>query len=392
MRNVLIATLFVVLFGGCASTQVTPVSSEDFTRFEDDEKRLWVRSEEEQEVLDESGFIYEDAELEGYLNDVAKKIEPPNVYEVIPFRVKVIKNPHLNAFAYPNGVIYIHTGILARMENEAQLATLLAHEMTHSTHRHALSGFRDFKNKAAFFATLQVATAGFGGYADLANLLGYLGTMASITGYSRELESEADSVGFSLMTNAGYDPEESPKLFVHIKKELEEEKISEPFFFGTHPRIRERIESYEKLLNTMDTDTKGGVVNREIFQEKTQRMLVDNAVLDLKAGRFNAAMRGVEKFMTLQPGNAEACSLLGDIFSERREEGDLEKAIENYEKARDADPSFPGSYRGLGLIYYKQGNKSLAKENLERYIALSPGTQDRKFMESLIEKCEDTGE
>ena len=225
------------------------VSSEDFTRFEDDEKRLWVRSKEEQEVLDESGFIYEDAELEAYLNDVAKKIEPPDVYEAIPFQVKVIKNPHLNAFAYPNGVIYIHTGILARMENEAQLATLLAHEMTHSTHRHAVSGFRDLKNKAAVFATLQVATAGFGGYADLANLLGYLGTMASITGYSRELESEADSVGFSLMTNAGYDPEESPKLFVHIKKELEEEKIREPFFFGTHPRIRERIESYEKLLN-----------------------------------------------------------------------------------------------------------------------------------------------
>jgi peptidoglycan/xylan/chitin deacetylase (PgdA/CDA1 family) len=53
-------------------------------------------------------------------------------------------------FAFPNGVIYIHTGILARMDNEAQLATLLAHEMTHATHRHLVKQFRDIKIKQLF--------------------------------------------------------------------------------------------------------------------------------------------------------------------------------------------------------------------------------------------------
>jgi predicted Zn-dependent protease len=108
----------------------------------DDEKRLWQRSEDEQEVLTQSGLIYRDDQLDDYLNQVARKLQPPEILEHIPFRIMVIKSPYLNAFAFPNGVIYIHTGILARMDNEAQLAALLGHEMTHCTHRHALKTLR----------------------------------------------------------------------------------------------------------------------------------------------------------------------------------------------------------------------------------------------------------
>ena len=57
---------------------------------------------------------------------------------VFDVKIVVIKDPYLNAFAFPNGVIYIHTGMLARMDNEAQLAALLAHEMSHCIHRHTL--------------------------------------------------------------------------------------------------------------------------------------------------------------------------------------------------------------------------------------------------------------
>ena len=104
--------------------------------FEEDEKRLWNRSEEEERSIAKSGMLYQDRELEAYLNGVASKLQPPEAYERIPFRILVLKNPYCNAFALPNGYIYVHTGILARMDNEAQLATLLAHEMTHATHRH----------------------------------------------------------------------------------------------------------------------------------------------------------------------------------------------------------------------------------------------------------------
>lgn len=250
MKKIILAVLSCFVFAGCATTSLPPVTEQTLI-LEEDEKRLWLRSEEEQRVLNRSGLIYKDEELEAYLNEISKKLQPPEVFKHIPFKIMVIKNHLLNAFAFPNGVIYVHTGILARMENEAQLATLLAHEMTHSTHRHTVRRFRDIKNKTAFLATVQVTLGGLGGgIGNLATLLGTVGTLAAVTGYSRELEAEADMEGLKLMVKAGYDPREAPKLFIHLKKELEEEKIKEPFFFGTHPRLQERIENYESLLVT----------------------------------------------------------------------------------------------------------------------------------------------
>ena len=172
MRYAVLTLLICSIVAGCATTNLPPVTTGGFV-FEDDERRLWLRSEEEQRVLDKSGLIYEDEELEVYLNEIAKKIQPPEIFQDIPCQVKRIEGPHLNSFAYPNGTIYIHAGMLARMENAAQLATLLSHEMTPSTHRHAVRQFRNMKNMTAFLATVRATVGGLGfGIGDLTNLLG----------------------------------------------------------------------------------------------------------------------------------------------------------------------------------------------------------------------------
>ena len=176
MRPAVLLFMAMVALVGCATTSLRPITDEK-VELERDEAGLWKRAEEQEYLLDRSGVVYEDAETREYLNAVAAKLAPADVLGRIPFRIEVIKDPRLNAFAFPNGVIYVHTGILATMENEAQLATLLAHEMTHCTHRHAVRGFRDLQNKTAALATVQVTTAGLGGFGDLATLLGGLGTM-----------------------------------------------------------------------------------------------------------------------------------------------------------------------------------------------------------------------
>lgn len=368
--------LFCIVLAGCATTALPPVTSRDFV-LEDDEKRLWLRSEEEEKVINKSGLIYRDEELEAYLNGIAKKLQPSEVFAHIPFRIMVIKNHLLNAFAFPNGVIYIHTGILERMENEAQFATLLAHEMTHATHRHLVKEFRDIKNKTAFLATVSVTTGGLGG-------LGALGTLAAVTGYSRELETEADNEGLKLMISAGYDPYEAPKLFTHLKKEVEDEKIKEPFFFGTHPRLQERIENYDTFIKTQYPEQKGGIKNSELFLKKIHKMILDNAWLDLKVGRFKIAQKGAEKYLTIKPNDAAAYYLLGEIFRQRADKGDTEKAKEHYQKAISTDPSYPDPYKGIGLICYKQGEKHLAKKYLEQYLSFSPQASDRAYIEEYI--------
>ncbi len=382
MKGAVLLFSLSFLVAACATTSLPPVTK-DF-KPEEDEKRLWLRSEEEEKALNRSGVIYRDEELEAYLNGVAKKLQPPEVYAHIPFKVRVIKNHLLNAFVFPNGAVYIHTGLLARMDNEAQLATLLAHEMTHATHRHLVKQFRDIKNKTAFLATIQAGTAGLGVYGTLPI---FLGTIASVRGYSREHEAEADTEGFRRMVNANYDPAEAPKLFLHLKQELEEEKREEPFFFGTHPKLSDRVKSYEALLRDIPHGQKGKVQNREIFLGKICPVILDNARDDLKAGRFKIAERGVQKYLRIKSESAEAYCLLGDIHRQRGEEKDIEAAKGYYQRAISMSPSYPDSYRGIGLIHYKRGEKTLARKALESYLSLSPQALDRAYIEEYIHQC-----
>ena len=387
MRSVVLMLMVIVAVVGCATTNLHPLTDKGI-ELEPDEARIWTRCQEQEQLLDRSGLLYEDSETREYLNAVAAKIQPAEVYAKIPFRVEVIKDPRLNAFAFPNGVIYVHTGILSRMENEAQLATLLAHEMTHCTHRHAVEQFRDLQNKTAFLATLQVTTAPLGGIGDVATLLGALGTMAAVTGYSREHESEADEQGFRRVVEAGYDPQETPKLFQHLKRDIEEEKIKEPFFFGTHPRLQERIKNYEQLLAREQLGPMGGTKNAEQFTQKVHRVFLDNASLDLKRGRFKQAETGIERYLTVGGEEARPYFLLGELCRQRGVQGDTEKAIAYYRKSIEFDPSYPEAYRGLGFLYLKEKEKGLAKAHFERYLALAPQAADRRYIEEYIKKLQ----
>lgn len=386
MRYTALTLLSCLILAGCATTQLAPVTTGDFI-FEDDEKRLWLRAEEEQDVLNNSGLIYEDEELGVYLKEIAKRIQPPEVFEHIPFEIKVIESPYLNAFAFPTGVVYLHTGILARMDNEAQLATLLAHEMTHSTHRHAVKQFRNIKNMTAFLATVQVTIGTLGVYGDLASLLGTIGTLGAVTGYSRKHETEADMEGLKRIVEAGYDPAEAPKLFIHLKEELEEEKRKEPFFFGTHPRLKERIKNCETFLETKYQGQRGGIKNSETFLAKIDKLILDNACLDLKLGRFKIAERGAAKYLSIGGNDPKAYCLLGEICRQRDEEGDREKAEEYYQRAISLDPAYPDAHKGMGLIYYKEDKTSLAKKSLQTYLSLSPQASDRAYIEEYIRNC-----
>jgi predicted Zn-dependent protease len=382
MRYGLTILLMAWMAAACATTKLPPVTK-NFVP-EEDERRLWLRSEEEQRVLNRSGLIYKDEDVEAYVNGIARRLHPEETSDQIPFKIFVIKNPFLNAFAFPNGVIYVHTGILASMDNEAQLATLLAHEMTHVTHRHLVKMVRDMKNKTAFLATLQVVTSGLGPIGSLAGALGAIGTIAAVTGYSRENETEADVEGFRVMALAGYDVEEAPKLFLHLKREVEEEKIKEPFFFGTHPKLQERIDNYNLLLKSTARVGERGAKNSEIFLGKTAGLVLENAVLDLKAGRFNVARQSVEKYLTVRQNDARAVCLLGEIH---RQQGEIEQAKENYRKAISLDPSYPDSHKGLGVIYFKENNKDRARDHLEQYLRLSPKALDRAHIEEYIARC-----
>jgi tetratricopeptide (TPR) repeat protein len=380
MKNLITLIFIGILAVGCAATDVQPIN-ESFAP-SGEEKMLWKQSLEAQEMMDKGDLLYEDTEMVAYLNEVARRLWPDNFARQnhMILDVQIIKDPQLNAFTFPNGKIYVHTGFLARMENEAQLATLLAHEMAHAINRDALASYHDLKNKTAFLNTLGVAAAGFGGYGDLATLAGSLVIVSSIAGYSQGLEAAADRFGLEQMIKAGYDPNEAPKMFSLLQEWLEINDINEPFFFGSHPRLEDRVRSYNFLLAT---EFKGvsGEKKGLTYQEKMKDIILLNSALNIKAGRFKVAEQDIWTYIDRQNESAEAFFLLGEICTQNDDDKDTDKAIEFYNYAVHLDAEFPKPYRELGLIYFKKDNKLEAEKNFSTYLKLAPDALDRGYIE-----------
>jgi predicted Zn-dependent protease len=348
---------------------------------------MWAQVADAQKALDRSGALYEDRELETYLNGIARRLVTPEVYAAIPFKVQVVENPKLNAFALPNGGIYFHSGMLARLDNEAQLATVLGHEMTHATHRHVIKEHRDRKSKAAAQAVLSLTFGSVPFVGPLATMFGELGTTAAITGYSRDLEREADAVGLRLSVQAGYDPAEAPKVFEELKREVEAEKLDEPFFWSTHPRLSERIETYRSMIAREHAGAKGGATHAKAYAERTAGTVLDTARQELKAGRFAVAERMGEKYAGIRTRDPRGPFMLGEVARQRAEKDDPRRAITQYQKAVALDAAFADPNRGLGLVHFKMGDKKSAKRYLETYLRLAPKAADRAYVQETIALC-----
>jgi hypothetical protein len=145
--------------------------------------------------------------------------------------VHLLNAQHINAFALPNGSVYVNAGLIARFQNEARLATVMAHEGAHFTHRYSLQQAEQAKNASAF--ALVVAMLGV-------PLVGDLVAFSSMFGYSQEHEHHADEIGYQWLAT-GYDPRESVRTFEQLLAEIRATAdIQEPFFCqspqaaGTH--------------------------------------------------------------------------------------------------------------------------------------------------------------
>ena len=143
-----LAAMAGVPAGAVAAVGAEPFSSGAVAKpANEQEQRTWSQAEELHEILLSGGVIYEDPVLTAYVQGVLDRLYPEFKGTI---RVTLLKSPHLNAFAVPDGNIYVNVGLLARFENEAQLATVLAHEGTHFTNRHGYLSAKSVKNNAAF--------------------------------------------------------------------------------------------------------------------------------------------------------------------------------------------------------------------------------------------------
>jgi beta-barrel assembly-enhancing protease len=396
LSSFVIAGILFVL-SSCATTTLPPIGTKGKAfEMEEDEKELWRRADKLESQIDNSEFRYNNPALEGYLDSVAMKILRQNtqIQDFKP-RIKVIKNPFPNAASLPNGAIYLNTGILARMENEAQLAMVIGHELTHYTNRHALKAIRNAKNKVALMRTLQIVSVTMGSGFGVGVLLsgddsGALWVLASIVGYSRELETEADEAGLRLMSLSGYDSREAARFLEHLIQESNREDVRGSFLYGIRPRLQERLETcnkFTKLQHDVGPMKEDVLINSEQFMTQISELLLDNARLDLAIGRFKIAQECINRNLHRSPQNARTHFMLGEFY--RRSGHDsrhVTQAIAAYLETARLDRTFPEPHRELGFLYWKQNLSDQARAEFDLYVSLSPEAVDAPIVRGYIEE------
>lgn len=335
-----------------------------------EEMNLWADAEEFDKALARAGKIRNDPALNAYLQDILDKLYPEFNGRL---RVRALDAPHLNAFALPNGSIYINTGLLARLQNEAQLATVLAHEGVHFVHRHSFQQSEQVKNSAVF--ALIVGMLGV-------PLVGDIIALSSMTGFSQEHETEADNIGYQRLIAAGYSAREAPKTFEHLIAEIKALDINEPFFFASHPKLRDRVDNFGELSK----DAANGKIGLEDFIQHVRAVRLFTLQEDLSAYRYKQLILVLSDPERRREYPPEASYFLGEAYRLRGKEGDLALAEREYTLALELAPDFAPSHRALGLLLYKRGDKQLSVPLFKRYLELMPEAADRGYVEHYLKE------
>lgn len=191
--------------------------------------------------------IVEDPELTTYVRSIVDKLGTAMRATSFPLTVAVVRSNQANAFAGPSGYMYIFTGLILTMENESELASVIAHEMAHISQKHIAKRMREMK--ALSIASMLGVVAGMllGGLTGSSDAAGaaIAGTQAAAASamlkYSRDDENEADHVGLNYMVGGGFNPRGMPAAFDILRKQKGLKGYGNiPAYLSTHPDLTER--------------------------------------------------------------------------------------------------------------------------------------------------------
>jgi predicted Zn-dependent protease len=220
--------------------------------------------------------FHEDPAASAYVTDVARSLLPHVRRGGIQYRFHVIGADQINAFAMPGGQIFVTSGLLEFVESEAELASVLGHEISHVDLRHCVERYQyQYRLKKA-------GASGLGSMVDFAHRL-----MA--TAFTQDQESDADAQGEQLAIEAGYDPDAAASLFERLKKHLGEpsprstttpveelgKAVGEAIgsYFRTHPPTGDRAVRLKLLVAEHSRDLKGRrfYVGKQNLAQRTAR-------------------------------------------------------------------------------------------------------------------------
>jgi predicted Zn-dependent protease len=336
-----------------------------------------------------------DPALQAYVDRVGTSLVPKWVDPAqLKFTFTLVDDPTLNAFAMPDGTVVVHSGLLAALENEAQLATVLGHEIAHATHRHGYRGFKDQQSKQMWFglgsmvAGVLVGATTDNALAGLATGLGSsLALQAAVNGHGRKLEDEADVIGLYYMVEAGYDYMEAPEVWRVFNRYTKDQSKVSNFFFSNHSTHAARINNLTKAINAdyrADVPRTKLKVGEEEFAAVSQQLAQRNAVANLESQEYAKAERALSLALERNPNDAQAHHNLARVLWGQGGARNAERVLNELGAAIQIDPSMAAPWKDAGMIFYELRDAGRAAKAFERYLQLEPNAPDAAKLQAFI--------
>lgn len=380
--------------------------------------------------FEKEGLIYHDQALEAYLDRVGKSVVLDKQLENVEWKFRILRDSSPNAFALPNGSIFINTGLLGLLDDEAQLAAVVAHEVVHVSKRHTYLQNRSLRKKILainIFRTIGNINPLAGSVGAVISIVAGISPLMlaiSIFGYSRELEREADKEGLNLMSAAGYTPEGMVNSFKALQRDIEGEIFNS--FYSDHPKLQERVAytataipptakkfseeeakaartDYLTIMETVDRHDIDLALNEARFRSA---VYVGRKLCDLHADSSTNVFLLAEAYRMLGPRTAEAAAKETTSSAKKNaakfrskrtleeQETELLKTPEGqqawksnaleaerlYRRALELDRFNAVAHRGLGMLFEKLSRKEDAASEYSKYLELAPnGVDSERF-------------
>lgn len=418
-----ISLVLCALLTGCVTNPITGKSQFSMLQGESGKTQLITLAKEAVPSQFSSDYgVSSDAQANAYVAQIGRKLiatlKPADtVFPDMPFSFNVVNAVYVNAYAFPDGTIAITRGMLAELENEAQLAAVLGHEMAHVNCGHTASAI----SQSTFLNALVSGTQGYlasqgSSWTDLAGTAGQLGSAAVLARYSRDQERQADEGGMMYMVRAGYDPQGMIELQQLLVRLGGSSPSALDQLFASHPMSAERLKTAQERARAQYAGQNAGSMNRDAFLAGTANIRKNKeafktfsaAEAQLAQKQYAAARASAEKGLRLAPNDYVGLMLVAQA---NQKGGNIAAAQQAAALAARVNPAgaraqsvlahcalqnkdYPTALRHLnaferhvpgdittafckGLAYEGQGQKALASQAYGSYIRRSGTTSAR---------------
>lgn len=355
-----------------------------------DEAGLWMRMEQAEKTMKTAGGRVLDPELNTYIKKVVCRLAGPFCGDI---RVYIIDEPVPNASMAPNGMMLVHTGILLQFRNEAQLSSVLGHEIGHFLRRHSLQRIRDAVQMGDAATIFGMLTGGIG------TLVAAIVTHGTLSAYSRDHEREADKFGALLLQKHRYSISNASDVwdqFMRIEnakidddkdKDESEEDIEAGkggSFFSSHPGHKERRDTMHVLAKRIQSGPGPYSDGRREYWAVLKGYRL--GFLEAEISRNKPAQTlELLKILTEDPESlGELKYIEGEVYRRRRKDGDMEKALTCYQDALKLEGYPAKLYRAMGTVLTRLDRPAEAREAYQKYLEAAPAAPDHKLIRQMV--------